>query len=78
MTSVMYTSNRFEGDRADVRARAQWSDNVWSLELVRKINTQSPKDIPLHDGVCLWIAAFDHAQIEHTRHVRPVKLVLEQ
>ena len=78
MPSVMYTSNRFEGDRADVRARAQWSDNVWSLELVRKINTQSPKDIPLHDGVCLWIAAFDHAQIEHTRHVRPVKLVLEQ
>ena len=78
MPSVLYTSNRFEGDRADVRARAQWADNIWSLELVRKINTHSPKDIPLHDGICLWVAAFDHAQIEHTRHVRPIKLALER
>lgn len=76
MPSVIYTSNQFEGDRADVRARAEWSDGTWSLEAVRKIATQSPKDIILKDGICLWVAAFDHAQIEHTRHARPIKLML--
>lgn len=74
MPSVIYSSNRFEGDRADVRARAQWKEGYWSLELVRKLSTGSSKDIALTEGVCLWVAAFDHSQIAHTRHVRPLKL----
>lgn len=78
MPSVIYTSNQFEGDRADVRARAQWSDGIWSLEMARKLDTGSPNDILIKDGICLWVAAFDHAQIEHTRHVRPIKLVLKR
>ena len=78
MPSILYLSNRFEGDRADVRAAAKWQDGKWSLELFRKLNTQSEKDIEIQNGVCMWVAAFDHAQIAHTRHVRPIKIKLEK
>lgn len=74
MPSVFYESNQFEGDRGDVRAQGVWQDGYWSLELVRKLDTGSEYDQSLRDGVCLWIAAFDHAQIAHTRHNRPLQL----
>jgi hypothetical protein len=73
--SVLYRSNRFEGDRADVRARGKWSQGRWTLELSRKRDTGSKDDLPLQDGICLWVSAFDHSQIAHTRHERPFKLV---
>lgn len=78
MPSVFYESDQFEGDRADVRARGIWQDGWWSLELVRKLDTSSDYDIQLTNGTCLWIAAFDHAQIAHTRHNRPLRLVFER
>lgn len=74
LPSVLYTSNQFEGDRADVHAYATWRAGKWSLELFRKLNTGSTNDVTLRDGLCLWVAAFDQAQIAHTRHVRPIKL----
>ena len=76
MPSVLYSSNRFEGDRADVRARAVWNEGQWSLELARKLDTGSKLDVVLENGVCMWVAAFDHAQIAHTRHAMPVRLEL--
>lgn len=75
--SVLHLSNRFEGDRADVRARGQWQDGIWSLELVRPLDTQSAFDVAMQSGICLWVSAFDHSQIAHTRHVRPARLALE-
>lgn len=74
LPSVLYRSNRFEGDRADIRARGKWHKGVWTLELARKRNTGSKHDIKLKNDVCLWTSAFDHAQIAHTRHERPLKL----
>lgn len=74
LPSVLYRSNRFEGDRADVRARGQWRDGRWTLELVRKHNTHSKYDVPLQTGTCMWVSAFDHAQIAHTRHIQAIKL----
>ncbi|WP_201276927.1 ethylbenzene dehydrogenase-related protein [Microbulbifer sp. ALW1] len=74
MPSVMYNSNRFEGDRADVRARGQWRDGYWNLEFVRKRVTSSALDVPIVDGTCLWVSAFDHAQVAHTRHTRAIRL----
>ncbi len=74
LSSVLYRSNRFEGDRADVRAFARWQDGEWSLELSRKLVTGSSYDISLKENVCLWFAAFDHSQTAHTRHVRPLQL----
>ncbi|WP_199775533.1 ethylbenzene dehydrogenase-related protein [Microbulbifer pacificus] len=76
MPSVIYNSNRFEGDRADVRARAQWHDGYWTLEMARKLVTGSSLDVPIRDGICLWVSAFDRAQIAHTRHTRAIQLEL--
>lgn len=77
MPSVMYRSNRFEGDRADVRAFAVWHDGKWSLEISRKLDTGSDYDVAIEDGVCLWISAFDHSQIAHTRHSQALQFRFE-
>ncbi|KZN44022.1 ethylbenzene dehydrogenase-related protein [Pseudoalteromonas luteoviolacea] len=74
LSSVLYRSNRFEGDRADVRARGEWKNGQWTLELVRKHNTQSKYDVALQTGTCMWVSAFDHSQIAHTRHMQAIKL----
>lgn len=74
LPSILYTSNQFEGDRAHVRAFASWHAGKWSLELFRKLDTGSENDVTIRDGLCIWVAAFDQAQIAHTRHVRPIKL----
>ncbi|GLS25127.1 hypothetical protein GCM10007877_08410 [Marinibactrum halimedae] len=74
LPSVLYRSNQFEGDRADVRAHGIWKDGVWSLELSRRLETGSSTDIALQDGVCMWVAAFDQSQIGHTRHATPLRL----
>ena len=76
MPSVLYASNTFEGDRANVRARAKWSNGWWSLELVRPLNTGSTYDVPIKNGVCMWVSAFDHAQIAHTRHAQAIEFDL--
>nr|WP_238937441.1 ethylbenzene dehydrogenase-related protein [Pseudoalteromonas sp. S16_S37] len=74
LSSVLYRSNRFEGDRADVRAKGRWQDGYWTLELVRKNKTASPHDIELANHTCMWVSAFDSSQIAHTRHQRAIKL----
>ncbi len=74
LPSVLYRSNRFEGDRADVRARGHWQNGIWTLELVRKKNTQSKHDITLKTGVCMWVSAFDRSQVAHTRHHKAITL----
>ena len=74
MPSVLYRSNQFEGDRGNVRAVGIWSDNHWSLEMARRLDTGSDKDIRIEDGICLWVAAFDHSQIGHTRHHQALKV----
>ncbi|OHU86563.1 MULTISPECIES: ethylbenzene dehydrogenase-related protein [Pseudoalteromonas] len=74
LSSVLYRSNRFEGDRADVRAKGHWQDGFWTLELVRKNQTQSKYDVPLNSDTCIWVSAFDSSQIAHTRHQRAIKL----
>ncbi|ODA34058.1 hypothetical protein A8L45_07905 [Veronia pacifica] len=75
LPSVLYRSNQFEGDRGDVSAVGQWRNGKWTLEMARHLDTESAFDQPIHDGICLWVSAFDHSQTAHTRHIRPIKLV---
>jgi hypothetical protein len=74
--SVLYRSNRFEGDRADVAAKGYWQNGQWTLELARKLKTGSSHDVDIQDGICIWVAPFDHSQIGHSRHIHPIKLRL--
>lgn len=69
----------YEGDRADLHGAAKWSDGHWHLEVVRALKTGSKYD---HDFVTdrdlyMWVNVFDHTQIRHTRHARPVRVVTQ-
>lgn len=70
-------SGKFSGDRADVRCAARWASGHWSLEVARRLDTQSQFDVPIKSGVFMRVAAFDHSQIGHTRHVRPIRIEVE-
>jgi len=70
-------AGQFSGDRADIRCAARWAAGHWALEVARRLDTQSQYDIPLKTGVFMRVAAFDHSQIRHTRHVRPIRLEVE-
>ncbi|MGZ5871936.1 MAG: ethylbenzene dehydrogenase-related protein [Bradyrhizobium sp.] len=67
----------FKGDRADVRCAARWASGHWALEVARRLDTHSPYDVPIRSGVFMRVAAFDHSQIRHSRHVRPIRLEVE-
>jgi hypothetical protein len=67
----------FSGDRADVRCAARWASGHWALEVARRLDTHSQYDVPLQTGIFMRVAAFDHSQIRHTRHVRPIRLEVE-
>ena len=70
-------SGTYSGDRADVRCAARWSAGRWALEVARRLNTGSLYDVPISSGTFMRVAAFDHTQIGHTRHVRPIRLEVE-
>jgi Ethylbenzene dehydrogenase/Prokaryotic cytochrome b561 len=67
----------FSGDRADVRCAARWASGLWALEVKRRLDTTSKFDVPIRSGVYMRVAAFDHSQIRHTRHVRPIRIEVE-
>jgi hypothetical protein len=69
----------FEGDRADLHGAPKWKDGHWQLEVVRALRTGSKYD---HDFVAgqnlyMWVNVFDHTQVRHTRHARPVRVVTQ-
>jgi ethylbenzene dehydrogenase/cytochrome b561-like protein len=70
-------SGEFAGDRADVRCAARWASGRWALEVARRLDTGSAYDVPIKTGVFMRVAAFDHSEIRHTRHVRPIRLEVE-
>ncbi len=70
-------AGEFTGDRADVRCAARWASGHWALEVARRLDTGSEYDVPIKTGIFMRVAAFDHSQIRHTRHVRPIRLEVE-
>jgi Ethylbenzene dehydrogenase/Prokaryotic cytochrome b561 len=76
LPSVVY-DKPFEGDRGDIEVHAQWKDGWWTLEATRVLDTGSKFDQPIADGMFMWFGVFDHNQVRHTRHVRPLRLQLQ-
>jgi Ethylbenzene dehydrogenase/Prokaryotic cytochrome b561 len=70
-------SGEYSGDRADVRCAGRWGAGRWALEVVRRMDVESRYDVPIRTGISMRVAAFDHSQIRHTRHVRPIRLEVE-
>ena len=71
-------NGEFSGDRADIRCAARWASGYWALEVKRRLDASSKFDVPIRTGVSMRLAAFDHSQIRHSRHVRPIRLEVEQ
>lgn len=67
-----------EGDRADVRASGIWKDGFWELEMARNFETDSDYDLTIGNDTYFWFASFDHTQVRHTYHLRPLRLRLEK
>ncbi|MCW5635332.1 MAG: cytochrome b/b6 domain-containing protein [Rubrivivax sp.] len=76
LPSVVY-ERPFEGDRGDVSAHARWHDGWWTIEASRLLDTGSRFDQPIASGIYLWVSVFDHSQVRHTRHVRPLRLQVQ-
>jgi Ethylbenzene dehydrogenase/Prokaryotic cytochrome b561 len=78
MPSVIVESP-LTGDRGEVTAVALWEDGIWTMEIKRKLDTGSEYDVAfLPDApTYLWVAAFDHNQTRHSRHLYPVIVELE-
>lgn len=71
------TSTAMRGDRGDVAGVATWKDGWWRLEARRRLDTGSPYDLPIASGIFFWVGVFDHSQIRHTRHWRPLRLAAD-
>lgn len=77
MPGVLITDG-YTGDRAGISAAAHWADDHWTLVASRKIATGSKYDVDFLPGntFYLYVSAFDHTQTRHTRHMRPVEVLL--
>ncbi len=77
MPGVLLTDG-YTGDRAGISAAAHWADDHWTLVASRKIATGSRYDVDFLPGTTfyLYVSAFDHTQTRHTRHMRPVEVLL--
>jgi cytochrome b subunit of formate dehydrogenase len=72
--------DKYAGDRGDVHGEAHWADGHWTLVTSRKLVTGSKYDRDFHPGedTYMWVSVFDHTQTRHTRHVRPVRIVVQE
>lgn len=70
-------SGEYSGDRAAVSCAGQWAAGRWALEVTRRLDVTSPYHLPIHSGLFMRVAAFDHTEIRHTRHVRPIRLEVQ-
>ena len=62
----------------EVRGAARWAAGRWMLEASRSLRGDHTGAVPIVTGTYMRLAAFDHAQIHHTRHLRPILLEVEQ
>src|ERR1700685_3301058 len=66
-----------DADDTSVRGVARWAAGRWTLEVVRRLYTGGNNDVPIKSGTLMWLAAFDHAETRHSRHLRPLRLEVD-
>jgi hypothetical protein len=70
----------FQGDRANIRAKARWANGRWTLEVRRALDTKSEFDVAFSTErpVYLTLATYNRSQTRHSEHIKPVQLTLEK
>lgn len=74
-------SKQITGDPADIKAKGKWENGVWTLEISRKLKTESEKDVQFTDltkNYAFGVAAFDNSQIGHAYNNLVYKMVFKQ
>jgi cytochrome b subunit of formate dehydrogenase len=73
-------AGKYSGDRGDMSGAAHWQDGHWTLVTARNLTTGSKydQDFAVGKDLYVWVAVFDHTQTRHTRHPRPVRLVVQE
>ncbi len=68
-----------EGDRADIRCRSRYSEGLWTVYIVRKLDTGSPYDVAFLPGgeYDFALTTFDHSSFRHAYNNQSYRLVLE-
>ena len=56
---------------------ARWSAGRWTLTVARKLTPAKGAGLPFTTGIMIWVAAFDHSETRHTRHLRPITLEVQ-
>ena len=76
---VLKNGGQYTGERAALKANAQWADGHWTLIVSRTARKEGKYDSSFEPGAALniYVAAYDHTQTRHTRHQRPVRLRVE-
>lgn len=67
----------FTGDRGDIKTNAKWDKGVWTIEIARKLVTDSKVDVNFSDLTKPYgfgLAAFDNAQVRHATVLEPLLL----
>jgi hypothetical protein len=70
-------ADAFEVPHDGIRGVARWAAGRWTLEIARRLYTDSRHDVAIKSGTLMWVAAFDHSQKRHTRHLRPFTLEVD-
>jgi hypothetical protein len=70
----------YEGERARIQGAAKWKDGYWTLEMSRDLKTGGKFDHDFVPGkdLYMWLNVFDHTQTRHTRHQRPIVVVVKE
>ena len=76
---ILKNDGKFLGERGEVTGAAKWADGHWTLIAKRTLKPVGKYDHTLEPGthVNMYVAAYDHTQTRHTRHQRPIQLVVE-
>ena len=70
-------AGKYSGERAAVTCAGRWEAGRWALEVKRRLHDSSSYHVPIQTGTLMRVAAFDHAEIQHTRHVQPIHLEVQ-
>jgi cytochrome b561 len=70
-------AGEYSGERGSIRCAARWQAGRWALEAARRLYAKGKYQVAIGTGTFMRVAAFDHSQIRHTRHVRPIRLEVE-
>jgi hypothetical protein len=73
--------SEFVGDGGDISAGWVWEDEMWTLELGRKLVTGSELDVQFDDLTATYyfgVATFDNVQVRHAYEQRSTAFVFQQ